>query len=65
MLFSYVTGVQWPFDDVDFDYPIQSPINIRSAAAERIRLPKLEFLRLTWPNVTARVMNTGQTGSVS
>ena len=53
----------WPFEDIEFDYPIQSPIDIISSDAVWAKLPILEFHRLNWKNVTVRVKNTGYTGS--
>lgn len=55
----------WPFEKVKFNFSIQSPVNIITATAKRIKLPELEFHRLKWENVTVRVKNTGYTVELS
>lgn len=55
----------WPFEKVKFNFSIQSPVNIITATAKRIKLPELEFHRLKWENVTVHVKNTGYTVELS
>lgn len=55
----------WPFEKVKFTFPMQSPVNIITATAKRMKLPNLEFHRLKWENVTVRVKNTGYTVELS
>lgn len=58
----YVIEKGWPFEKVKFNFPIQSPVNIITATAKRVKLPDLKFHRLGCENVTVRVQNTGYTG---
>lgn len=55
----------WPFEKVKFNFSIQSPVNIITATAKRMKLPDLEFHKLKWENVTVRVKNTGYTVELS